>query len=769
MRIPASALGPLVIARGRRRTGVVVAVALVLLAAILFVRLQNSDEGNGLLGLQVIPIALVALELGILPALACAALALVTVGIWDVETSVDITAYEYLARVAVYLPVAVAVGWAAGRLRAAQEMLASREQRLRTIVESSTDALITSDHNGRILAWNPAAERMFGWSEEEVVGELLAHVMMAERIRPLYWEGLRAFLDTGESRMIGRRFESLGLARDGREFPVEVAISAVREGAGWIFHAFLHDITDRKASEEERNRLVSIVDSTDDAVLSFTLDGRITSWNPGAEQIYGYTQSEAREMTLFDLAPPDRPDDVRPLLERVARGERPHNLDYDRVGKSGRRVEVAVTATPIQDATGRVIAGAAIHRDVSERRRRDRYLAAQHEATRLLALVPEMGDVGPGVLPLLGSAGSWICGAYWAREDERLRCAGVWSAPATQARSPVEEGAESPAEDAPRALEWLLGDAATARLPGGASATLGGVATQLWVPIEVSGELFGAFQFFDRRRRDRDADLTGTVAAIRDQISNYVRRRRAEAAAERSKDEFFGLVSHELRTPLTSIIGYGELLSESEADRLTDQGRGYLDVIRRNAQREMRLVGDLLLLVRIQEGTFRIEPEQVDLRRIVDQAVEAARPAAAKRDIDLTAKVDASPDCEGDPHRLGQVMDNLLSNAIKFTPKGGEVSVRLGSHDGLAAIEVVDTGAGIPADQQEFLFDRLYRAPSAAASAVPGVGLGLTIVKAIVDAHRGRIEVESRAGAGATFRVELPVCAPRTTSEEVTE
>jgi signal transduction histidine kinase len=285
----------------------------------------------------------------------------------------------------------------------------------------------------------------------------------------------------------------------------------------------------------------------------------------------------------------------------------------------------------------------------------------------------------------------------------------------------------------------------------------------------VEGELFGGFQFFDRREREPDEELLGTLAAITAQIGNYVRRRRAESAAEQSKDEFFGLVSHELRTPLTSIIGYGELLAESEADRLTDQGRRYLDVIRRNAQREMRLVGDLLLLVRIQEGTFRIEPEEVDLRRIVEQAVEAARPAAAKRQIQLTANASSTPSFEGDPHRLGQVVDNLLSNAIKFTPKGGEVSVRLGSSNSVAAIEVTDTGTGIPEDEQEFLFDRLYRAPGAAASAVPGVGLGLTIVKAIVDAHHGRVTLESEPGVGATFRVELPVDGSQPEAEEAPE
>lgn len=742
------------------------ALAAVLYVGLLIARLEIMDESNGLLGLQVIPIAMVALELGLLPGLGFAVAALGSVVIWAVTRDVQITAPEYLARAAVYFPVAIAVGWIAGRLRVAQETVENREQRLQTVVESSTDALVTMDADGRILAWNPVAESLFGWRPDEAMGKDLAEVTMPPRVRELYREGKRRFLEEDDWSMIGRRFESRALTREGRQFPIEISISAVMEADHWIFHVFGHDITERKAAEDELKRLANIVESTGDAILSFSLEGRITSWNQGAEHVYGYTTDEALGMSLFDFVPPDRADDVAPLLKRVGQGERIFNGEFDRVGKGGRHVEVAVTVTPLENSAGRIVAGAAIHRDISERKRRERYLTAQHGATRVLAQVPELDDVGPAILPLVANAGSWLCGAYWAGSGEGLTCADVWTAPVTRHPvNPVHEGAVFERHDSDMAIGWLTAEDAASGLPSSERATLGGLRTQLWVPIIVGGELFGAFQFFDRRLRERDEEMLGTLVAIADQIGNYVRRRRAEEEAEQSKDEFFGLVSHELRTPLTSIIGYGELLSESESERLTDQGRRYLDVIRRNAHREMRLVGDLLLLVRIQEGTFRIEVEDVDLRRIVEQSVEEARPAATKRDIDLAAQADSTPACAGDPHRLGQVIDNLLSNAIKFTPKGGQVAVRLDSADGIAAIEVSDTGTGIPEGDQEHLFDRLYRAPSAAESAVPGVGLGLTIVKAIVDAHHGHVAVKSEPGAGATFRVELPVSGPEPPEE----
>jgi signal transduction histidine kinase len=223
--------------------------------------------------------------------------------------------------------------------------------------------------------------------------------------------------------------------------------------------------------------------------------------------------------------------------------------------------------------------------------------------------------------------------------------------------------------------------------------------------------------------------------------------------SERVKDEFVATVSHELRTPLTSIVGYTEVLLDSQ--ELSADQRAFLEVINRNAARLRRLVGDLLFFAQVESGKLTLEKGRVELRALAEHALEAARPAAEAAGIVLELDSPDEVEIRGDRARLEQLLDNLLSNAVKFTLPGGRVYVRVAAVEEDAVVEVSDTGIGVPADEVTNLFRRFFRASSATSRQIPGTGLGLAIAKAIVDAHGGSIDAES-SDSGTTFTIRLP-------------
>jgi PAS domain S-box-containing protein len=253
---------------------------------------------------------------------------------------------------------------------------------------------------------------------------------------------------------------------------------------------------------------------------------------------------------------------------------------------------------------------------------------------------------------------------------------------------------------------------------------------------------------------------------------NFVGTDMTEArATERMKDQFVSLISHELRTPLTSILGYLELVLDDPD--LGEESRAHLGTVERNAQRLLRLVGDLLFTAQVDAGRFSLQPADVDLADVVRAAEETVRVTAAATGVEVLVDVpDVGLVVHGDAVRLGQACDNLVSNAVKFTPAGGRVTLALRSAwrtaDGavvdapqddavpVARLAVSDTGIGIPAGEQGQLFARFFRASTARRHAVPGVGLGLAITRAIAAAHDGTLEVASVEGRGTTFTLTLP-------------
>ena len=382
------------------------------------------------------------------------------------------------------------------------------------------------------------------------------------------------------------------------------------------------------AQDDARALLAAVVESSDDAIITKTLDGTITSWNASAARLLGYAADEIIGQPITVLIPPDRQEEERHIIANLRAGNRIEHYETVRVAKDGRLIEVSLTISPLRDQTGEIVGASKILRDVTERKR-------------------------------------------------------------------IE-----------RELQELLGE--------------------------------------------------------RNQLLASERAARSEAERlSTSKDEFLALLSHELRTPLNAILGWTQILrSGSLASANFEKGLG---VIERNVRAQTQLVDDLLDMSRIISGQMRLEVQPVMPYAFVQGAIESARPAADARGVRLEATLDpAAGPVSGDANRLQQVVWNLISNAIKFTPRGGHVQVTFERVNSNIEICVADSGIGIQPDFLPHIFERFRQADATTTREHGGLGLGLSIVKHIVELHAGTVVANSDGeGQGATFRVRLPVAVSR--------
>ncbi len=245
---------------------------------------------------------------------------------------------------------------------------------LELILETAHEAFVSMDEDGLVSAWNREAERTFGWPSEAVLGRPLRDVVVPDRYRRRHDEGLRRFLSTGDGALVGRRVELSALHRSGREFPVELTISALKRGGRWSFHAFVRDISDRYRANEARARLATIVEHSADAIFSRTADGVITTWNPAAERLFGYSGEEMVGRTVDPLVPADRIGEADELVARALAGEAVEGFETQRVRKDGRVIDVSITISPIRDTAGGVQELSMIARDVGARKASERAL-----------------------------------------------------------------------------------------------------------------------------------------------------------------------------------------------------------------------------------------------------------------------------------------------------------------------------------------------------------------------------------------------------------
>ena len=529
----------------------------------------------------------------------------------------------------------------------------------------------------------------------------------------------------------------------------------------------------------------NLVDALPTAVFVCEAErGRLVRYNPCAAQLWGREPPLRDDGCRFDgayrLFAPDGtplPHDRSLVAEVLRTGRAIGDADVLVERPDGSRITITLSASPLRDGTGRLTGAVGVFREVSERRRgeeRERLLlqastvlgttldhqAILHQLVRLalpryadwclLEVVEDDGEVGavagahvhpelePLVIELAGQAGA-LGGAVSA----------VVRTGEPYLQSMVPRGFAASVAGSERQAE-LLGTLAPESL--------------IVAPLKARGRVMGlvAFVFSGSGRRYQPADLPlveGVARRAALAIDN-ARLYRDSQQANRLKDEFLATLSHELRTPLNAVLGWTQLLltrqlQGEEVDRA-------LQTIRRNAEAQARLIGDILDVSRIVTGKLRLNMAPTDLRAVIDAAVEGVRPAADARGLLLTVDSASSPAMMlADSDRLQQVVWNLLSNAVKFTPVGGRVSVQVTGDDQTTQVRVSDTGAGIPPGYLGSLFERFRQADGSTTRAYGGLGLGLAIVRHLVELHGGSVRGESDGeGRGATFTVTLPVNQP---------
>jgi signal transduction histidine kinase len=263
-------------------------------------------------------------------------------------------------------------------------------------------------------------------------------------------------------------------------------------------------------------------------------------------------------------------------------------------------------------------------------------------------------------------------------------------------------------------------------------------------------KLVGAARSREALLQTQAETLTRTSAQLAEQNERLLE-------LDRLKDDFIAVVSHELRTPLTSIAGYLDMALDPDVDTLPPTVEGHLQVVRRNVNRLIGLVGHLLFLARADSNRFELDLRPLDLAQVVHETYETAKPTARAKGVELAVEAEPLPPVLADRAELLRLLDNLASNALRYTPSGGRVELRARRDARAAVIEVVDTGIGIAANELSEIFKRFFRASNAVTSGIPGTGLGLAISQVVAEAHGTTIDVESAPGHGSTFRVRLPL------------
>jgi PAS domain S-box-containing protein len=533
------------------------------------------------------------------------------------------------------------------------------------------------------------------------------------------------------------------------------------------------------ADDLAHRHLAKVVESSDDAIVSKDLSSIIVSWNRAAERMFGYTADEAIGQSIRMIIPADRQGEEDAVLAAIHAGRSVTHYETVRQRKDGSLIDISLTVSPIFDASGTVVGASKIARDISEQVRLQRRAREHAEITAKLSevgiAVASSLDRDAIVQKVTDTARELTTAEFGAFFYNVHDDSGDAYMLYTLSGAPKEAFSKFPHPRATAVFAPTFRGDGTIRLPDvtadprfGQNPPFNGmppghlpVRSYLAVPVRgirgdvLGGLFFGSSQvgvFTEQHQRIAEG-IAGWAAVALENARLLIEAR----DANRMKDEFLAVLSHELRTPLNAIVGYSRLLRGGllTGDKLE---RG-LETLERNANWLTQIIEDVLDVSRIVSGKIRLDVQPVQLPTIVDNAVATVQPAADAKGVRLQTIIDPGVGpISGDPDRLQQVLWNLLTNAVKFTGRGGRIQVRLERVNSHIELSVSDTGVGIAPDFLPFVFERFRQADAGTTRKTGGLGLGLAIVRHLVEMHGGTVDAASAGvNAGSTFRVRLPL------------
>jgi PAS domain S-box-containing protein len=555
-------------------------------------------------------------------------------------------------------------------------------------------------------------------------------------------------------------------AKDGSIYWVDTTIVPFvgPDGKPRQYVAIRAEITERKRAEELRERFAAVVESSEDAIISKTVEGVITAWNSGAEKVFGYSSSEAVGKSMLMLLPRERANEEGEILARIAHGESIQHFETVRVRKDGQSIDVSVTISPIKESNGTVVGASTIARDITEHKRAEEELARSRQVlqSQTLMLRSVLDSMAEGLVAA-DAQGRFL---IWNRAAERIVGYGPadlaiqeWSAYFGEYLS--DGVTPFPAEQNPLARA-IRGEACTAEIFLRNPKIVGGV----W--IEASATPMGnadgvaqggvmAFRDITQRRADERE-----IRKLKDELEIRVVERTTELAeANKELEAFTYSVAHDLRAPLRHIQGFSKALMEDFGTGISPAAQDYVHDIIRGTQRMGQLVDDLLSLARIGRQELRIQV--TGLNSLVEEVLRDLNNDTHGREIQWLIGELPFADC--DPALMKQVFFNLLANAVKYTGPRKPAVIEVGQTDvhGRSVIFVRDNGVGFNmkyADKLFGVFQRFHRNED-----FEGTGVGLATVQRIIHKHGGRIWAEAEIDKGATFSFILAATNNKETQE----